>query len=79
MWEEWAFRPHPVYPLPTREQVEVACSTPEGEAKFREMMQARGDKLRLEQEDPYSNGYEPPHWAEADALLNDHSLSLIHI
>lgn len=77
MWQEWAFRPHPVYPLPTREQVEVACSTPEGEAKFREMMQARGDKLRLEQEDPYSNGFEPPHWAEADALLKDHSNVLV--
>ena len=49
-WEEWAFRPHPVYPLPTREQVEVACKTPEGKAKFQEVMQARGDKLRLENE-----------------------------
>jgi len=77
MWEDWAFRPHPVYPLPSKEQVEVATSTPEGTETFKEMMHARGEKLRLEIEDPYNHGFEPDHWKEADELLAKHSNLLV--
>ena len=76
-WLDWAFRPHPVYPLPSREQVEVATSTAAGMKKFQAMMEARGEKLRLENEDPFSNGFEPKHWKDADALIAEHSNVLI--
>tara|TARA_A100001037_G_scaffold18272_1_gene15747 strand:- start:481 stop:2088 length:1608 start_codon:yes stop_codon:yes gene_type:complete len=76
-WLDWAFRPHPVYPLPSREQVEVATSTAAGKKKFQAMMEARGEKLRLENEDPFTNGFEPKHWKDADALIAEHSNVLI--
>ena len=67
--EPYIYRPHPVFRLPSREDAEVACKTPEGEKEFREAMHARGLRIYQEATDPYRYGYEPPHWAEAKTRL----------
>ena len=75
--EPFIYRQHPVYRLPSREDAALACKTPEGEEAFREAMQKRGEMIYNELDDPYRYGYEPPHWKEAEKLLEENDELLI--
>ena len=60
--------PHPVMRVPTVEEIKTLSETI-GIDKVKEVLEMREDKIRLEKEDPFRHGYEPPHWKEADGLI----------
>ena len=70
-------QPHPVLPLPTRQQVAVLNQTAEGRAKLEKELRDRAELIRLEREDPLAYGFEPETYAEARALLEENDELLL--
>lgn len=66
--------PHPVLPLPTREQLLVIAHTnPGDEAReiIAEIHRKREEAIRLSAIDPLNYGYEPPCWQVVRGLIDD--------
>lgn len=61
--------PHPVHPEITRAQAEALLKLPGGEKALRGAWEKREEIIRLEEADPFRFGWEPEHWAHAQALL----------
>lgn len=62
--------PHPVLKIPTLEEMRILAEN-HGPERLREILEMREEKIRLEKEDPYRHGYEPPHWKDADRIFNE--------
>jgi hypothetical protein len=63
---------HPLIPAPSVEQIreEMRLTGREGEAAIRHLLRMRAQVMADEARDPFSQGYEPPTWKVADALLD---------
>jgi len=61
---EFSPTPHPVLPLPTREQALAL-----GPEQTMQLLLKREEMIRLEAEDPFRYGYVLPCWKDAEALL----------
>ena len=55
---------HPVYPVPSREQLN---SNPDGVSQY---LVERNKRIEYEKNDPYRYGYEPEIWKKVDGLWN---------
>lgn len=73
---EWT-QPHPVLPLPTRQQVQVLMQTDEGRARLEKQLADRAELIRLEREDPLRYGYEPETFRKARDLLKEYTELLL--
>jgi len=71
-----AFYEHPLLPLPTLEEALALLQMPDGAEIIAELLSARAKAVRDSLADPLRYGFELPHWADADELLN-HSIALI--
>lgn len=66
--EEW----HPLLPNPTREEVEAMIARPGGAKAYAEFVNLRRRRIRLADEvdgEPFYHGFQPSHWARADAEM----------
>jgi len=63
MSEGISIHPHPVYPLPSREQYEA---DPEGARAY---ILKRNERIELEIADPFYYGYRPPIWEKVEAKI----------
>lgn len=64
--------PHPVFKLPTREQMlslEKAMGREVAAQRLNKLVEERRRLMELEREDPFVHGYEPPIWALIDDML----------
>tara|TARA_B100001939_G_scaffold25855_2_gene20964 strand:- start:5556 stop:7187 length:1632 start_codon:yes stop_codon:yes gene_type:complete len=61
--------PHPVLVVPSQDKIRSFVERgEEGTAELARILEQREELIRLEKEDPYRYGYEPPHWKDADEL-----------
>ncbi len=61
--------PHPVLVTPSKERMQSFASRgEEGLTELANALEKREELIRLEKEDPYRYGFEPPHWKDADEL-----------
>ena len=61
--------PHPVLVVPSQDKIRSFVERgEEGTAELARILEQREALIRLEKEDPYRYGYEPPHWKDADEL-----------
>jgi hypothetical protein len=67
---------HPVMVKPTEDKIRFVAEK-HGVDYAAQLIQLREEKIKAEKEDPYRHGYEPFHWAEADALLKEKDELLI--
>jgi hypothetical protein len=63
MSDDFTILPHPVYPVPTREQ---AAANPEAVATY---LVKRNERIELENADPYRYGYRPAIWERVEAKI----------
>lgn len=66
--------PHPLFPLPTREQAtEMASRFGKFEAarRIQLLLELRFKRMRMERSDPFKHGWESPIWHVVDDLLCD--------
>ena len=55
----------------TRQQAELLLKDDDGEKRLKEALEAREQIIELEKADPYRFGFDPPHWKDADKLIDD--------
>ncbi|HET9376408.1 MAG TPA: hypothetical protein VFO40_15650 [Chthoniobacterales bacterium] len=65
MTEDFQILPHPVYPIPTREQ---AAANPKEVAEY---LLKRNERIELENADPYRYGYRPSVWERVEAKIRE--------
>jgi hypothetical protein len=65
METSWLPLPHPLYPLPTREQYD------EDPDKVRAYLEIRQERIALEDSDPYRYGFIPEVWQLVDNAIKD--------
>lgn len=66
--------PHPMFALPTREQVlalEKALGREEAATRINALIADRRRRIEAERNDPQGHGFRPPIWHVADELLTD--------
>src|SRR6267142_1199578 len=63
MSDEFSVLPHPVYPVPTREQ---ATADPAGTATY---LLKRNERIELENADPYRYGFRPKIWERIEGKI----------
>jgi len=68
--------PHPVVPIPSREQL-LALAARDGEEAVLKLYNNREQAIRLEQEDPLNYGHRLDCWKDADAMLEQLLLLVI--
>jgi phage terminase large subunit-like protein len=70
--------PHPVLPAPDDGMVAALLAQPGGEEKLANYLVDREGQIQRERDDPFSFGWEPDNWADADKLLADYDEVLIN-
>ena len=65
---DWKPTQHPVLELPSDEELKKLIED-NGEDAVRDFLLKREEKIRLEKENPYVHGFEPPCWDRADKAL----------
>ena len=61
--------PHPVLPVPDEEMVRAVLAQPGGDEKLASYLVEREGQIQRARDDPFSFGYEPDNWRDADELL----------
>ena len=70
--------PHPVLAIPSKERMlEFKKRGKKGLDELAELLKKREELIRLEKNDPYRYGFEPPNWKDADQLWSEASELLI--
>lgn len=69
IFKEHLVQPHPVFPLPTAEQLAGCLSVQGGLEQFQEALRARSAAIDLMESDPLHHGYELPHWPDVRAII----------
>ena len=70
--------PHPVLAIPSKERMlEFKKRGKKGLDELAELLKKREELIRLEKNDPYRYGFEPPNWKDADRLWSEASELLI--
>ena len=70
-WTPW-----PTLAIPSQDQQDAIIANHGSDALI-ELHTAREEKIRREKSDPYSEGFVPDHWRDADELLKTHDNLLI--
>ena len=60
--------PHPLLPIPSEAQQAALLAGPEGVEELSAYYAQREKLIALAEQDPFTYGFEPPHWKDADAL-----------
>jgi hypothetical protein len=70
--------PHPVLPAPDDGMVAALLAQPGGEEKLANYLVDREGHIQRERDDPFSFGWEPDNWADADDLVGKFDEVLIN-
>ena len=70
--------PHPVLPAPDEGMVAAVLAQPGGEEKLAAYLVDREGQIQRERDDPFSFGWEPDNWADADDLVGKFDEVLIN-
>lgn len=68
--KEW-LKPHPVLPLPTRQQVLEWSGSDAGRKHLERVLSQRAELMRLEKEDPLRYMFEPQTWKDTRQLIKN--------